>query len=74
LNLRLPLEIKQALRETLELFLENPTHEALRNHPLTEEYAGTWSIDVTADWRALYRKDQGKIIFVKLGTHDELYG
>ena len=69
-----PIEIKQALRETVELFLENPTHEALRNHPLTEEYAGIWSIDVTADWRALYRKDQGKIIFVKLGTHDELYG
>src|SRR3954463_12182464 len=68
-----PIEIKQALRETLELFLENPMHEALRNHWLTEEYAGTWSIDVTADWRALYRKDQEKVTAqVALSMTDQL--
>jgi addiction module RelE/StbE family toxin len=69
-----PLEIKEAFRETLELFLENPHHEALRNHPLTGQYAGFRSIDVTDDWRALYRQESGRVIFVDIGTHDQLYG
>ena len=52
-----PLEIKQAFRDALQLFVENPYHEALRNHPLTGKYAGFRSIDVTEDWRALYREE-----------------
>ena len=69
-----PIEIKIAFREALELFLSNPNHDALRNHPLTGKYAGTHSIDVTDDWRALYRNERERIIFVELGTHDQLYG
>ncbi len=69
-----PTEIKIAFREALELFLENPNHTALRNHPLTESYAGIHSIDVTGDWRALYREERERIIFVELGTHNQLYG
>ena len=69
-----PLEIKQAFRDALDLFAENPTHAALRNHPLTGKYAGFRSIDVTDDWRALYRTEPERIIFVEIGTHDQLYG
>ncbi len=68
-----PLEIKIAFREALDLFLENPNHEALRNHIVTGKYAGIHSIEVTDDWRALYREESGRIIFVALGTHEELY-
>lgn len=67
-------EIKQAFRETVELFEENPHHEGLHNHPLKDEYAEIRSINVTGDWRALYRRDTQRIIFVDLGTHDQLYG
>jgi addiction module RelE/StbE family toxin len=69
-----PLEIKQVFREVLDLFAENPNHPALRNHTLTGKYAGFRSIDVTDDWRALYRTENERIIFVDLGTHGELYG
>jgi addiction module RelE/StbE family toxin len=69
-----PLEIKQAFRDALDLFAENPNHPALRNHPLTGKYAGFRSIDVTADWRALYREEKERIMFADLGTHEELYG
>jgi len=69
-----PLEIEEAFLATLELFLENPNHEALRDHPLTGRYAGFRSVDVTEDWRALYRKERERIVFAYLGTHDELYG
>jgi addiction module RelE/StbE family toxin len=69
-----PLEIKQAFRDALDLFSQDPTHPSLRNHPLSEEYAGFRSIDITSDWRALYREDHERIYFAKLGTHEELYG
>jgi addiction module RelE/StbE family toxin len=69
-----PTEIKLAVRQALELFRENPHHEALRNHLLTERYAGFRSIDVTEDWRALYREEKERIMFADLGTHEELYG
>jgi len=69
-----PLAIKQAFRDALDLFAENPNHPALRNHPLTGKYAGFRSIDVTEDWRALYREEKERIMFADLGTHEELYG
>ncbi len=73
-----PLEIKVAFMESLELFLESPDHPQLRNHPLKEKYSGYNSIDVTDDWRALFRihesKTQTVITFHILGTHIQLYG
>jgi addiction module RelE/StbE family toxin len=73
-----PLAIKEAFRETLALFLEDPHHPFLRNHPLTEQFAGYRSIDVTDDWRAVFKEsstgDRVVITFHLIGTHQELYG
>jgi addiction module RelE/StbE family toxin len=69
-----PTAIKVAFRDALDLFAENPNHPALRNHPLTGKYAGFHSIDVTEDWRALYREEKERIMFADLGTHEQLYG
>ena len=50
----------------------------LNSHSLREPYQGLLSIDITADWRALYKlkqeKDDSIAYFVILGTHNELYG
>lgn len=67
-------EIQVAVRETLELFLENPSHPSLRNHRLAANYTGIRSVDISNDWRALYREEPERIIFIELGTHEELYG
>lgn len=72
-----PLEIKVAFREVLEIFLVDPQNDALGNHSLDtlgKKFFGVWSIDVTGDWRALYRIKGNKIIFTSLGTHDQFYG
>lgn len=73
-----PVEIKIAFREAFELFLENPTHSQLRNHPLKEKYSGYRSIDVTGDWRAIFQVRESKtriiVTFHILGTHIQLYG
>ena len=71
---RAPTEIKQAVQDAFDLFEENPYNSALRNHPLREEHAGFRSIDVTEDWRALYREEAERFYFSDLGTHEELYG
>lgn len=70
---RAPTNIKLAFREAFDLFLENPNHPALRNHPLRGKYAGFRSVDVTGDWRALYREEPELIKFVAIGTHKQLY-
>jgi addiction module RelE/StbE family toxin len=69
-----PLEIKKAFQDTLAFFIAEPDHPSLRNHPLKDKFAGVRSIDVTGDGRALYRRERERIIFVELGTHDQLYG
>ena len=70
-------EIKIAFREALELFIDNPNNSHLRNHALKEKYAGYRSINVTDDYRALFkiRKSKLKIVitFHILGTHAQLY-
>jgi addiction module RelE/StbE family toxin len=72
-----PLEIKEAFRETLALYLYDPHHAALRNHALQGKFAGYRSIDVTDDWRAVFREEQAGernvIKFYQIGTHTDLY-
>ena len=68
-----PTKIKIAFREARDLFAENPNHPALRNHPLTGKYQDFRSIDITENWRALYREEAERIMFSDLGTHEELY-
>jgi addiction module RelE/StbE family toxin len=69
-----PLPIKLAFRDALELFSENPHDPALRNHALTGKYQDFRSIDVTGDWRALYREEPERFVFMDIGTHETLYG
>lgn len=62
----------------LELFLEDQNHTALRNYLLKEKFAGYRSIDVTDDWRAVFREtyagERKVITFHMIGAHKELYG
>lgn len=70
--------IKKSVKKRILLFSKNPHDPQLNNHSLKKEYKGHRSINITADWRALYKeKQEGKDIvayFVDIGTHRELYG
>lgn len=72
-----PLKIKKAFRNRLELFLKQPFHPILNNHPLKGNLLGYRSINITGDWRALYSErseNRSKvIIFEIIGTHSQLY-
>ena len=73
-----PNEIKETFLDTLVLFREDPHHPFLRNHPLKEKFAGYRSIDVTDNWRAVFKEtyagDRIVITFHLIGTHEALYG
>jgi mRNA-degrading endonuclease YafQ of YafQ-DinJ toxin-antitoxin module len=49
-----PLEIKIAFKKRLELFLKEPFHPQLNNHPLTGKYSNYRSINITGDGRAIF--------------------
>lgn len=70
--------IRKRVNEKMLLFSENPNDPLLDNHALQREYQGYMSIDVTSDYRAVYKEAQiGDDIvayFITLGTHKELYG
>lgn len=71
-------KIKTAFEQTLEMFLEDPNHPSLRNHQLKEKLVGYRSIDITEDWRAIFKEKriekQRIITFHMIGTHENLYG
>ncbi|PID84012.1 hypothetical protein CSB09_03180 [Candidatus Gracilibacteria bacterium] len=67
---------KQAI-ERIEIFLNNPFEIGLRNHKLYGRYDGYRSINVTGDYRAIFREYPNGtyefVEFVDIGTHSELY-
>lgn len=69
--------IRNQFNQQLEMFKKNMRDPQLRNHPLKDKYQGYRSINVTADWRAIYREEKSSsesvIYFSALGTHSQLY-
>lgn len=73
-----PSEIKLAFRTRLETFIENRHNPFLNNHQLSGKFRWHRSINITGDWRAIFREsinEDGKtvLVFVLLGTHCQLY-
>ncbi len=68
-------KLRSRLDERLLLFLKDTTNPILNDHPLHGDYSGYRSLDVAGDIRLIYRKiNQDVALFVRFGTHHELYG
>jgi len=71
---KLPSKVKQKMIERISLFSEDPLNEALRGHALYTPYKGSYSIDITGDYRAIYKLiDDQTALFTHIGTHSQLY-
>jgi addiction module RelE/StbE family toxin len=69
-----PQEIRDKTQVRFKMFFDNPFHPLLRTHKLHGDYEGYFSINITGDWRAIYKEiDYDTYLFVALGTHSELY-
>ena len=72
--IKLSSRIQESFRKRRDLFLENPLHPQLNNHPLTGDRKGQWSINVTGDWRAIYIfKGEDTAVFIDIDTHGNFY-
>ena len=60
--------------DRIRLFSKDPFSPKLENHALTGKYQGYRSINITGDYRAVYKEiSKQEVVFVILGTHAQLY-
>lgn len=71
---RLPHKLQVRCDERMLLFENDPRHPLLEKHPLAGDRIGQWSINITGDYRAIYKFIRnGAVIFVDIDTHNKLY-
>ena len=66
--------LKTKIEQRLFLFMQDPFNPILNNHPLIGKYKGYRSINITADYRAVYESINDDLaLFVTLDKHSNLY-
>jgi len=61
-------------KERLSLFLRDEFNPLLNNHPLSGEYKGYRSVNITGDLRAIYKYQNAAIrVFVLIDSRSNLY-
>ncbi|TSC66642.1 MAG: translation repressor RelE [Candidatus Doudnabacteria bacterium Gr01-1014_77] len=66
--------LKTKIEQRLFLFMEDPFNPILNNHPLIGKYKGYRSINITADYRAVYESINDDLaFFITLDKHSNLY-
>jgi addiction module RelE/StbE family toxin len=73
--IKLSKKLRNRVNERIALFSHKQFDISLNNHMLKGKYKGYRSINITGDLRAhYYLLTKSKVLFVKLGSHSELYG
>lgn len=70
-------KIQMKVDDTLIHFIQDPLHKSLRNHALKWKLLWFRSINVTWDWRIIFKEMSDNkyelVELVDLGTHSRLY-
>jgi addiction module RelE/StbE family toxin len=65
---------RQKAIETIELFIDEPSHKDLRNHALHGKWSGYRSISIGGDLRLHFKViSSNRVLFEAVGSHDQLY-
>jgi len=71
-------KIKKKAIERIALFMLTPLETVLNNHSLVWKYQGFRSINITGDYRAVFKEYPNWtyefVDFIDIGTHSQLYG
>ena len=60
--------------KTVEMFVNDPYDPRLKTHKLSGQLKDLWSFRVEYDVRVIfYFVEETKVVFVDIGTHDEVY-
>lgn len=70
---KLPTKVQTQFDVRLVLYMEDATNPILNIHKLQGKESEFYSLNVTADYRALFKTTITSVIFYKIGTHSELY-
>jgi mRNA interferase YafQ len=71
---KLKISENKKIKEKLLLFIQNPYHPLLNNHPLKGKYLDYRSINISGDLRAIYKLvSDNEVIFVEIDSHSNLY-
>jgi addiction module RelE/StbE family toxin len=71
---KVPKKIRVRAMERLALLCEDPFNLLLNNHKLAGRYASHRSINITGDWRIVYRQIHNDTLHLRvIGTHSQLY-
>ena len=71
---KLSKKIKITLAERIQLFMSEPHHITLNNHPLHGSLRSYRSINITGDYRLIYEDyDVGIVRLIDIDTHSKLY-
>lgn len=65
--------IRKKFFERLELFHENPYDPLLNLHKLAGRYAQYFSINITGDFRLIFKHSNKHIELISIGTRAKLY-
>lgn len=71
---KVPKKIRLQFIERKNIFLQEPFHPLLNNHSVDRVFSDCRSINISGDYRAIFRQEDGAIVFLHIGTHSELYG
>ncbi|MBW4481162.1 MAG: type II toxin-antitoxin system mRNA interferase toxin, RelE/StbE family [Tildeniella torsiva UHER 1998/13D] len=72
-------QLKQTIRQTLELLVRDPFEPSLRTHKLSGSLEDVWSCSIDYKLRILFEfvddpeMDEQAILLLNLGSHDEVY-
>lgn len=67
-------KLSTQFKERLTLFCLGVRDYPLHDHALIGSLAGKRSFSVAADMRVVYKETDDAIIFVDVGTHNQVYG
>lgn len=64
----------EKLKEVIPLLIDNkPLPAKYKNHKLQGEFKDCWEFHIEPDWLIIYKKTSTEIIFLRTGSHSDLF-
>lgn len=69
---KLPQSLQRKFIDCINIFLTNKFDKRLNNHSLEGAFMNCRSINITGDYRAIFKEYEETILFVAIGNHSNL--
>lgn len=66
-------QLVNRFKQRYQIFLNDKNSPILRNHQLSGDLIGKSAFSITSDIRVIYEEKNGMIIFLDIGTHNQVY-